>query len=395
MISKMNYLLLSTMMIAAIDSTFGRGCDCCKKLCADKGSSGPSINPENNKTTVDEKLIQKNVNTIHNDIIDNIIYNNNFTDNIGNNNNFYNTNENNNTLPENLENNGNSNHKKKIHDEKFDNKKVNEDGNEKTLYFTKIEKTGQYENIEKCFNVEWYKACPGKVLLLQQVNEDGSNVLSVTGSRNNWKIIDQENVLGSAGCNPGHHKWIIVKVTTMSKDSKGVWNSYIFYVDNITNVGGAGGVFENVRCYSIEIIAANTSNMDGMYSMFAEVESALEQDGKEDIGPGLIGLDKLNVKNVVRLHWMFYNAIHKQVTLKQLEKWRFLGKSKVRITKLFYSKVEGLDFRVLDGWNKTEDDGPVAFFIAKAYPLENVFVQSGKEKDFTAPGWYNDIEVDK
>ena len=26
MISKMNYLLLSTVMIAAIDSTFGRGC---------------------------------------------------------------------------------------------------------------------------------------------------------------------------------------------------------------------------------------------------------------------------------------------------------------------------------------------------------------------------------
>ena len=54
MISKMNYLLLST------DSTFGRGCDCCKKLCADKDSGEPSINSENNKTNVEDELIKVN-----------------------------------------------------------------------------------------------------------------------------------------------------------------------------------------------------------------------------------------------------------------------------------------------------------------------------------------------
>ena len=63
MITKMNYLLLSAIMIAAIDSTFGRGCDCCKKLCADKGSSEPSINSENNNTNVAEKLIHEKENT--------------------------------------------------------------------------------------------------------------------------------------------------------------------------------------------------------------------------------------------------------------------------------------------------------------------------------------------
>jgi molybdopterin/thiamine biosynthesis adenylyltransferase len=60
MISKMNYLLLSTMMIAAIDSTFGRGCDCCKKLCEDKDSNESFPNSENNKIIMNEQVIKRN-----------------------------------------------------------------------------------------------------------------------------------------------------------------------------------------------------------------------------------------------------------------------------------------------------------------------------------------------
>ncbi len=62
MISKMNYLLLSTMMVAAIDSTFGSCCPCAKENVEEGGKDDfgtllPNI--ENNTTPVKEELSQK------------------------------------------------------------------------------------------------------------------------------------------------------------------------------------------------------------------------------------------------------------------------------------------------------------------------------------------------
>ncbi len=106
----MNYLLLSTIMIAAIDNTFCRGCDCCKKLCADKGSSEPCIKSDDNNTNVGEKLIHEEENTTPINMTTNTTTNENLSGNSKNNDDFHGTNENNNTfLENNIENNGNSN----------------------------------------------------------------------------------------------------------------------------------------------------------------------------------------------------------------------------------------------------------------------------------------------
>ena len=343
MIGKMNYLLLSTMMIAAIDSTFGRGCDCCKKLCADQDSSESYINSENNKTTVDDKLIKDNENTRH-------------------------INNNDNTHTNFLE-----NSKKK-----------------ETLYFAKIAKTGQDENIEKCFNGSWYKACGNKVLLLKQVNDDDKDLFKVTGSDNEWEITDSlEKVLENADCKPGGNKWIIVEVTTLKDDSEGVGGSFIFYVDDIDSFN-RNGVFEEIKCYSIKIIAANTRAVESMECMFYHVESALEKDWYENT-PGLIGLDKLNVEDVSNIVMMFCDAIYQQATLNQLKEWRFSSGHSVLITNLFCSTVKGLNFSVLDDWDTHTTKGDVVFIRLKDSPSKDVFVQDNNENDFAPPRWYNTI----
>ena len=266
---------------------------------------------------------------------------------------------------------------------------------EKTLYFTKIDKTGQDENnIKKCFNNTWYDKYQGKVLLLKEAEKGDTDVLKVTGSGNKWKITDSKGkVPKNAGCNPNNNEWIIVKVITWDENSKSVGDSFIFYVDEITRINGIS-IFYNIKCYSIEIIAANISALGSMNRMFFNVESALEQDWEKNASPGLIGLDKLNVENVTCISLMFYKAIHKQVTLKQLEKWRF-GKSSVRVTNLFYSQVKNLNFSVLDGWRNAKKNGTVSFKRAPWSTSEKVFVRSGIKNDFKPPSWYKDIEEAK
>ena len=268
---------------------------------------------------------------------------------------------------------------------------------EEALYFTKIDKAGKDENIKKCFNDTWYNACEDKVLLLKEADENGPNVLSVTGSGDKWEITDsKENVLVNAGCKPDNNKWIIVEITTWDSTNKKAGNSFVFYVDDIKMVvieKFSYGVFEAIKCYSIEIIAANTSAVKSMKFMFHSVRSALEQDGKEDTGPGLIGLDKLNVENVEDIGSMFFTTIHKQATLDQLKGWRFSGENKVDIGYLFSSKVEGLNFRVLDGWSSATKNGTVSFSQWVSSP-ETVFISNKKYK-FTAPRWYDSIKNSK
>ena len=335
MITKMNYLLLSTMMVAAIDSTFCRGCDCCKKLCEDKGSSGPFINSENNKIIMNEQVIKRNE-----------------------------------------------------EENKIDTNEGGEDEKKEILYF-KIDEAGKDENIKKCFNETWYNKRQGKVLSLQKVKENGSGVLSVTCSGNNWEITNSKgDKFNDDNCDSDDNKWIIVEVLTLQEGSEGAWDSFIFYVDDITSFAGTG-VFEEIECYSIDILAANTSAVENMGSMFCQVTSALEKDMKKDAGPGLIGLDKLNVENVTGMSFMFYRTIHKQATLDQLKKWRFSGENDVCIAALFASQVEGLNFTVLDDWNNTTH-GEIVPFLRGGLNPETVFVDSNEYK-FTAPRWYGDI----
>ena len=267
---------------------------------------------------------------------------------------------------------------------------------EETLYFTKIDKTKKDEdNIKKCFNNTWYNKCQNKVLLLQEVKVNGSDVLEVTGSDNNWEITDKGKVLVSAGCNPNNNKWIIVKVTTLKVNTECAGDSFIFYVDDINSVKDENsvpyGVFKQIKCYSIKIIAANTRAVESMECMFYVVNSALEKDMGIDTGPGLIGLDKLNVENVKNIDWMFSSAIHKQATLDQLKEWRFSGGNKVSIGCLFNATEKGLDFSILNGWSSSTKNETV-FFRAKKLLGGSVFVDSVDEKVFTAPSWFDYIE---
>ena len=267
---------------------------------------------------------------------------------------------------------------------------------EETLYFTKIDKNAQgEEDIKKCINNKWYAKYQDKVLLLQEANESDTDVLKVTGSGNKWTITDpQGNKFKYDKCDSGGNKWIIVKVITWDDDSKSAGDSFIFYVDEIKNVNGTS-VFESIRCYSIDIIAANTSAVKSMSFMFRGTTSALELDEKEDTAPGLIGLDKLNVENVEDISMMFYHAIHKQTTLKQLGKWRFSGEKSVFINCSIKSTVKGLDFAVLNDWNEPTNKGAVSFTRASWSTSEQVFVESGSKEDFTAPRWYNYIKNGK
>ena len=257
------------------------------------------------------------------------------------------------------------------------------------MYF-KIDKTKKDEdNIKKCFNNTWYNKCQNKVLLLQEVNKNDTGVLSVTGSGNKWTITDQGKVLENANCNPNNNKWIIVKVITWNEALKSAEDSFIFYVDDISSVNESG-VFDKIECYSIKIIAANTRAVQNMHGMFYLVESTLERDVDKATSPGLIGLDKLNVENVEDIGSMFFKTIHKQATLDQLKGWRFSGGNKVDIGCLFSSKVEGLNFRVLDGWSSATKNGTVSFSQGVSSP-ETVFI-SNKKYNFTKPRWFGDIK---
>jgi hypothetical protein len=299
---------------------------------------------------------------------DNIHNENNFTEDIGNNNNIENT-----PL---IQNNNDTN---------------KDDENEKkgTLYF-KIAKVGLgKEGMGECFNKTWYNAYEGKVLLLEEAKENGPDVLKVTGSDNKLEIADQGKVLENADCNPNNNKWIIVKVTTLDENLQDAGDSFIFYVDDIDSFN-RNGVFEEIKCYSIKIIAANTRAVESMECMFYHVESALEKDWYEDT-PGLIGLDKLNVEDVSNIVMMFCGAIYKQATLNQLKKWRFSSGHGVLITNLFYSTVKWLDFAVLDDWDTNTNKGDVVFIRLKDSPSTNVFVQDNNENDFAPPRWYNTI----
>ena len=138
MISKMNYLLLSSMMIAVIDNSYGRCCDCCKKLCGDKDSSGSSM---------EEKLIKENESVMPINMNANIHNENNFTGNIGNNHGFHNTNENNDFLLENNSKNNYDSNQVPLIQENNDINKGDKDRKEKTQRCTNSNKAGQDENI--------------------------------------------------------------------------------------------------------------------------------------------------------------------------------------------------------------------------------------------------------
>ena len=264
-------------------------------------------------------------------------------------------------------------------------------------------------DISKVFSQNWYKERKGGVVQLVESDEDveGNDVLKVSGKGNNWKIKDtKSNGLQNVGCTPSNNTWIIVNFTTLNEGTGNAGNSFIFYVDNISTFKNKKdnifcSVFDWKRCYSIDILAANTENVMNMSFMFFNVNSALERDGKEESGSGLRGLDKLNVTNVESIRGMFLDAIYKKITLAQLSGWEF-GKEKVDIRSLFYSKSDNLDFS--DFWKELETKyvgKPFLFYATSVYgngdlPRKAVFFENSyavTDINTKLPTWWKHIQV--
>lgn len=136
-----------------------------------------------------------------------------------------------------------------------------------------------------------------------------------------------KNVVGSGS---KEKTWIIFKITTCDKGNAKAGETFIFYVNDINSFGEewefefprmAHGIFYGVECYSIEIMAANTENVKNVMCMFYWTKSHLEQD--KDSPSVLIGLDRLNMRCVDYLSYMFCSALYKQSTLDSLAVGRF------------------------------------------------------------------------
>ena len=386
MISKMNYLLLSTMMVTAIDSTFGRGCDCCKKLCADKDSGEPSINSENNKTNVEDELIKVNeeenkIGTIYS--LDADSYksqvNSSRSDGLGD---------------------VSSNDKE---NEVLNN---NKDGNDETntkeeiLYYKIVDKNDH--SVQSCFCQNWYEQRKEGVVQLVSVKEkDNDDVLEVIGKGNNWRIVDKNgNSFKYKNCDPSKNTWIIFSITLCDEAQKKAGETLTFYVDDIStfvrnkfNNNITTSAFYDVKCYALELLCANTANVENFSYLFCHFKSILEKDIPQLDESGLKGLEKLNVSNAHFMNNMFLGAIYKQTTLNQLAKWEFSKQndSDIDISYIFSTLNRKLNFNVLDEW---ADDGDEIFKKQQKKGLaDNIFFFDfvSNEKTQNLPKWYKSL----
>ncbi len=386
MISKMNYLLLSTMMIAAIDSTFGRGCDCCKKLCSDKDSSEPSINSENNKTNVEGELITKNeeenkIGTIYS--LDADSYksqvNSSRSDGLG----------------------GVSSNDKE--NEVLNNNKggnVETNTKEEILYYKIVDKNDH--SVQSCFCQNWYEQRKEGVVQLVSVKEkDNGDVLEVIGKGNNWRIVDKNgNSFKYNNCDPSKNTWIIFSITLWDEAQQKPGETLTFYVDDIStfvrnkfNNNITTSVFYDVKCYALELLCANTANVENFSYLFCHFKSILEKDIPQLDESGLKGLEKLNVSNAHFMNNMFLVAIYKQTTINQLAKWVFSKQNDygIDISYIFSTLNRKLNFNVLDEW---ADDGDEIFKKQQKKVLaDNIFFFDfvSNEKTQNLPKWYKSL----
>ena len=385
----MNYLLFSTMMIAAIDSTFGRGCDCCKKLCRDKDSSEPSINSENNKTNVEDELIKVNeeenkIGTIYS--LDADSYksqeNSSRSDGLG----------------------GVSSNDKE--NEVLNNNKggnVETNTKEEILYYKIVDKNDN--SVQSCFCQNWYEQRKeGGVQLVSLKEKDNSDVLEVIGKGNNWRIVDKNgDSFKYNNCDPSKKTWIIFSITLWDSHNQKPGETLTFYVDDISlwegNLKFEGNIlkelsaFNGVQCYTWTLLHANTANVRFFNDLFWYFSSVLEKDENTNL-PGLKGLEKFNMTNALNISRMFSGAIYKQDTLSQLSKWKF-GDNFVFITELFHSSSsEELDFHALDGWATNCNNENSKFMLPEGATDDSkkeIFFSSSNPDVNKLPNWFENI----
>ena len=180
------------------------------------------------------------------------------------------------------------------------------------------------------------------------------------------------------------NKWAIFKVTTLNKDNKATpGESHIFYCSDVSSLSNCG-LFEEIECWSIEILAAKTTEVKTFNSMFNETKSSLEQSGTGR--SGFIGLDKLDVSGAEDLAWMFNMAFFKQATINSLSGLQL--RNNADISYMFFVERNNLSFEALNGWIVGEAVY-LRYSSESKYSIFFIGYDNG-ENSGKLPEWYND-----
>ncbi|MBQ2350009.1 MAG: hypothetical protein II393_01890, partial [Cytophagales bacterium] len=214
-----------------------------------------------------------------------------------------------------------------------------------------------------------------------QQNEDTKTlVFSKTGE--GWKC--STNGEPNNDLNTSKNRWAIFEVTTL-KNEKQEGDSHIFYCSNVSSIQ-IYGLFKEVRCYSIKILAANTKEVENFSNMFCGAYSLLEQNGAEE--SGFIGLEKLDLSSANSLQRMFFNTLFVQKTVESLQYLNL--KDKADITEMFCATVGNIDFTCLNKWLE-DNNNKLCIYVSN---VQNVFF--AERSDFNqnkVPNWFSRIEV--
>ncbi|MBQ2349840.1 MAG: hypothetical protein II393_00985 [Cytophagales bacterium] len=418
MSNNMKFLLLNITLLAGMycNCEYSRCADCCKNCCGNEDNKNENNNNDNSiqSSTQNNNLEQlvnlnnnnandKNKNKVENGEEDNKNENNNnevTEDNKGNSE--ENGEEGNNKKDNKNENNNN----KEPEDKKFENKEINNQTNEeetKNQQVFKIEE-GAIDNNLGCFGNKWFGEYQKKK------NDNNKNTILL------YKLTEQKNKEKTAGTLvyfkgnkklkytkgnglPGNikkskQKWAIFKVTTLKEDNnkKQKGDSHIFYCSDVSTLNDCG-LFEEVKCWSIKILAANTQGVETFYAMFYKTNSYLERCVTGNKKSGFIGLGKLNLSGAKNLSMMFYEALYKQKTVDSLKDW--ILKNGADISQMFYVGINNLvdknvpDFRGLDKWIE-KNNIYLKYSSGHKYSIFFKGYDNNKKNDKLLPKWYND-----
>ena len=364
MSNNIKFLLLNITLLAGMycNCEYSRCAGCCKNCCGN-GEEG-----NNNKN---ENIYKKNKESKDATTTNNIIGQNNFSnqqvDLSDNNTNGKNNNKENSVKNEKEGNSDGNNNNKKIEDNKIENKEINDEINEdeaKNQQVFKIEEGAIDNNNLGCFGNKWFEEYQKKK------NDNNKDTILL------YKLTEQKNKEKTAGTlvyskgskkleytNGGNfpkrlkkfkEKWAIFKVTTL-KNEKQKGNSHIFFCSDVSSIGN-NGLFEEIDCWSIEILAANTQRVEDFCNMFKETKSYLEQDTKKPGASGFIGLEELDLSGANNLAAMFRMALFKQKTINSLSELRLQDNANIRqmfyVDKNNFVDENGPDFSVLNRWIK-------------------------------------------
>ena len=283
--------------------------------------------------------------------------------------------------------------------ENNNNETSEENKEQKDLYF-KIEGEAIDNNDFKCFGNGWFEEYKNKKdkdknsILLYKLTEQKNKeeeAGTLVYSKENEKLQYRNGGDLPDDLKDSDNKWAIFKVTTL-KNKKQKGNSHIFYCSDVSTLNDCG-LFEEIDCWSIEILAANTQGVETFCAMFYKTNSYLERCVTGNKKSGFIGLGKLNLSGAKNLSMMFYEALYKQKTVDSLKDW--ILKNGAEISFMFcvdaskFVDKNAPNFRVLNGWVVGRNVYLICCLTISKY---NIFFQGDDngQNNNKLPEWYAD-----